>query len=469
MNRRGLLQPLLVTGVLLSSLLAPPGPAGAAPGDPDRTFGRDGTLTTDFDGGTDQARAVVVQSDGKVVAAGAGSISTAKRVGGEGGLGGRGGAQFALARYGPDGSLDPTFGGDGKVTTDIAGDDAQALAVVLQPDGNIVAAGGAVVDGYGEFALARYLPDGALDPTFAGDGTLTTDLPGVDARAFALAVQPDGKLVAAGYSYEGGDSIQFALARYLPDGVLDPDFGRGGIVITDFAGGTDQARALVVQPDGKLVAAGFALEKGSFQFALARYQPDGRLDTGFGGDGTVTTDFSGGDDQAFGIGLQPDGRLVAAGGALVGRKPLSGLPATALTPPDEAPHGEFAVARYLPDGTLDTSFDGDGRQTTRFGGPASAAALLLEPAGEIVTVGFAAEGDRFQFALARYLPHGGLDPSFSGDGKLTAAVADGECEAFAVARQPDRKLVAAGFAVEGGGFQFALARYESSLIESGVR
>ena len=467
MIRRPVL-PLVAAGVLVVSLIAPASPAGAAPGDPDRTFGSEGALTTDFDGGTDQARALVVQPDGKVVAAGAGSISTAKRVGGEGGLGGRGGAQFALARYEPDGRLDPTFSGDGKVTTDIAGDDAQALALVLQPDGKVVAAGGAVVDGFGEFALARYQPDGTLDPGFAGDGTLTTDFPGVDARAFALALQPDGKLVAAGYSYEGGQSIQFALARYLPNGVLDPDFGRAGIVITDFAGGTDQARALAVQPDGKLVAAGFALKKGNFQFAVARYLPDGSLDPSFGEDGKVTTDFSGGDDQAFGLAFQPDGRLLVAGGALTGS--AAPLPLeTPVTPRQEAPRGEFALARYLPDGTLDTSFDGDGRQTTAFSGAASATALLLEPAGNIVAAGFAAEGDRFHFALARYLPNGAADPSFSGDGKLTAAVADGECEAFAVALQPDGKLVAAGFAVESGGFQFALARYESALIESGVR
>ena len=461
------LRPVLAAGVLVASLIGPAGPAGAAPGDPDRTFGSDGTLTTDFDGGTDQARALVVQPDGRVVAAGAGAISTAKRVGGEGGLGGRGGTQFALARYRPDGALDPTFGGDGKVTTDIAGDDSQALALVLQPDGKVVAAGGAVVDGFGEFALSRYLPDGALDPTFAGDGTLTTDFPGVDARAFALALQPDGKLVAAGYSYEGGDSIQFALARYQPNGILDPGFGRGGIVITDFAGGTDQARALAVQPDGKLVAAGFALEHGSFQFALARYLRDGALDAGFGAGGKVTTDFGGGDDQAFGVVVQPDGRLLAAGGALMGRAPAL-RPDNPLAPQDDTPHGQFALARYLPDGTLDTGFDGDGRQTTGFGGPASAAALLLEPAGEIVAAGFASDGDRFQFALARYLPHGALDPSFSGDGKLTAAVANSECEAFAVAHQPDGKLVAAGFAVADGSFQFALARYESALIQGGV-
>jgi len=118
---------------------------------------------------------------------------------------------------------------------------------------------------------------------------------------------------------------------------------------------------------------------------------------------------------------------------------------------------------------LDASFDGDGKLTTGFSGAASALALVLEPSGEFVAAGFAREGDRFRFALARYLPHGALDPSFGGHGTFTAAVADGDAEAFAAALQPDGKVLAAGFAVDRGGFQFAVARFEGALFESDVR
>jgi uncharacterized delta-60 repeat protein len=164
--------------------------------------------------------------------------------------------------------------------------------------------------GFGDFALARYLPEGSLDPTFGVGGKVTTDFGGFES-AGALVRQPDGKLVAAGRAGE-----DFALARYLPDGSLDPTFGVGGKVTTDFTGveGTDTAGALVLQPNGKLVAAGAACLNFTCDFALARYLPKGRLDPSFGDGGKVTTDF-GDSDVSGALVRQPDGKLVAAGRA----------------------------------------------------------------------------------------------------------------------------------------------------------
>jgi uncharacterized delta-60 repeat protein len=255
-----------------------------APGDLDSTFGVRGKVTTDF-GGFASASALVLQPDGKLVAAG-------------------GTFRFTLARYLPDGSLDTTFGTGGKVTTDFGHSDL-ASALVLQPDGKLVAAGETRQEDVGalDFALARYLPDGSLDPTFGTGGKVTTDF-GVFSQAFALVRQPDSKLVAA-----GGTAGGFALARYLPDGSLDPTFGTSGKVTTDFG---ERASALVLQPDGKLVAVG-----GISAFALARYLPDGSLDPIFGTGGKVTTNF-GGQDMGLALVRQPDGKLVAAGGSNAG-------------------------------------------------------------------------------------------------------------------------------------------------------
>jgi uncharacterized delta-60 repeat protein len=149
---------------------------------------------------------------------------------------------FHLARYLPDGRLDPTFGTEGLVTVNAG----FAHALVLQPDGKLVTTGS---------GLTRCLPDGRLDPTFGVGGRVTTDF-----LALTLVRQPDGKLVAAGGSgpFETSD---FALARYLPEGRLDASFGVGGLVTTDFFGGSDAASALILQPDGKLVAAGYSLTR----------------------------------------------------------------------------------------------------------------------------------------------------------------------------------------------------------------
>jgi uncharacterized delta-60 repeat protein len=220
---------------------------------------------------------------------------------------------WQLAAAGPaaalPGDLDPSFGGDGKVTTAFAGD-AGANAVVVQ-DGKLVAARSAVV-GTSDFALARYNRDGSLDRSFGTGGRVTTDFGGGGAQAQALVVQADGKLVAAGLMNDGTANADFAVARYRPNGTLDPSFGTGGRVGTDL-GAFDVARALVVQ-DGRLVAAGltFTGEFASGNFALARYRQNGVLDTSFGAGGTVTTDFAGGEDRAEALVAQGD-RVVAAG------------------------------------------------------------------------------------------------------------------------------------------------------------
>jgi uncharacterized delta-60 repeat protein len=258
----------------------------------DSTFGGSGRVTTRFTVGSAFARDVAIQGDGKIVA------------GGDVGLPGR----FALARYNRHGSLDATFGGDGKVITRFMAGSASAEGVAIQANGKIVAAG---LAGDGRFALARYLTNGTLDTTFGGDGKVTTRFIVGSANAFDVAIQQDGKIVVAGTA--GG---RFALARYNHDGTLDVTFGGDGRVITRFTSGAEGARGVAIQGDGKIVAAGYisaGLVGGFGEFALARYDTDGTLDTTFDGDGKVTTDLTPGLDYANDVAIQQDGRIVAAG------------------------------------------------------------------------------------------------------------------------------------------------------------
>jgi uncharacterized delta-60 repeat protein/uncharacterized repeat protein (TIGR01451 family) len=421
----------------------PPPPPPLAPGDLDPTFDGDGKVTTDFAGGGDRAFAVVRQPDGKLVTAGRFSQPGVVAAG------------WALARYNADGGLDTSFGSGGKVTTEF-GADGEAFALVLQPDGKLVAAGTARVGvSPTAFGLARYNPDGSLDPTFGSAGKVTTEFGagtgGPGARA--LVLQPDGKLVAAGTVFvNDGTSNNFALARYNPDGSLDATFGSGGRVITNFAGSSiDAAFALVLQPDDKLVAAG---ETHSPQrFALARYNPNGSLDATFGSGGKVTTDVGGSQDtnEALALVLQPDGKIVAAGRALVGGVTV-----------------DFALARYHPDGSLDATFDGDGRVTTNFVGLDNdqVFGLVLQPDGKLVAAGSTGTGSTSDFALARYNADGGLDTTFGSGGKVTTNFGGTSLDtAFALVLQPDGKLVAAGEAAGASGTgDFALARYDGGPV-----
>jgi len=178
------------------------------------------------------------------------------------------------------GGLDAGFGNGGLVVTSFGGTDV-ASAVVIQPDGKLVVAGRTIIAGNTTFALARYNPNGSLDPAFGAGGLVTTDFGSTD-QAFAIALQGDGKIVTAGR--RGSDVI---VARHNADGSLDSLFGSNGRVITNF-GATEQALALVVQPDGKIVVAGRTNNDGNFDFALARYEASGPLDLTFGAAGLVT-------------------------------------------------------------------------------------------------------------------------------------------------------------------------------------
>ena len=419
---------LAVVFVLLADVL-PVVSVQAASGGLDPSFGVGGKVTTSFSGfDQEAASAVAIQADGKIVTAG------------------EGGHTFALARYETNGSLDATFDGDGKVTTEF-GSNAVAYAIAIQKkDGKIVVAGGSSNDG---FVLARYNTDGSLDETFDDDGKLTTGFGNV---AGAVEIQPDDKIIAAGLKADSSENA-FALARYNSDGSLDTTFGGDGMVTTNHGGlygatGDYGVNDIVLQADGKIVAAGMGGL--ASDFLLARYDTDGDLDPTYGTGGLAFTEF-GGYDEANALVIQPDGKIVAAG----------------------LGNGRFALARYKTDGTLDTGFDGDGKVRTPFFGEdvESAHGMAIQDDGKIVVVGRARHNGDLSYAIARYQTDGWLD------GRATTGFGDpadvgilcpadredcSEDAANGVAIQSDGMIVVVG----GGGVcgypcDWTLARYTS--------
>jgi uncharacterized delta-60 repeat protein len=321
-------------------------------------------VTTNFGGTAETAFAVAIQADGKIVAGGV--TDTA------------GVADFALARYNPDGSLDTSFGILGKVVTNMGNVNDQIQALVVQQDGKIVAVGFSGTD----IALARYTTNGALDSSFNGTGQVITSV-GTTDRAYGAILQPDGKIIAIGSGVISG-FVNFALVRYNTDGSLDTSFNGTGKVTT-FLGGLDNvARAGVLQKDGKILAVGYSNVGSSYKYALVRYNTDGSLDSSFNGTGIVTTTIVG-QSQAFGAAIQKDGRVIAIGTANIAGTTTMGL------------------SRYHVDGSLDTSFGTNGLVTTNFSGGVSVDALdgVLQEDGKLVTVGTNFSSPTV-FALARY-------------------------------------------------------------------
>lgn len=284
------------------------------------------------------------------------------------------------------GDLDPSFGSGGKVTTDFGGNET-AWGLAVQSDGKAVVAGTRFDPGPSDdFVLARYTSRGALDATFDGDGRVTTDFGGRSDGADDVAIQADGKIVAAGSGFPAQvRPLDFALARYNRDGTLDSTFGDGGKVLTTFEPNSiDGANAVVIQPDGRIVAAGSTRTGPTREFAVARYLPNGSLDASFDGDGLVVTPIPSG--VVFDLAVQPDGKLIAAGWSNPG-----GF--------------DIAMARYNPDGSLDTSFDGEGIVVASSLRPAStyASHVLVQRDGKILTGGT---------GLVRFNSDGSVDRSF---------------------------------------------------------
>ncbi len=342
------------------------------------------------------------------------------------------GSALALGlALGAPGDLDAGFDGDGKRTIDYGGADS-GQAVALQPDGRILVAG------YGDpdtaMTVTRLHPDGSLDLSFGDGGTGSVNFFGRD-FAYAVAVQPDGKVVLVGETRAVAAAANIAVARLDPDGTPDLGFDVNGIRVIDLLG-DDRGQAVALQPDGKILVAGFG---GAFGNAITvtRLNPDGTIDAGFGDGGTGGVDL-GGLERAFGVALQRDGKIVIAG--------------------DRFPPGggarDVLVARLTAGGSPDLAFGVNGSRVIDSGGEDGATAVTLQPDGKIVLAGSAGPGSAF--AVTRLNPNGSDDDSFDGDG--TSLLDFGAVNAAdALALQPDGKIVVAG---STGGANFAIGRLQ---------
>src|SRR6266540_32687 len=340
----------------------------AQPGALDKSFGKGGKVTTGFGSVEEVAGGAAIQADGKIVQAGTIVQTESAR-----GLG------IALVRYNRNGTLDNSFNGDGKVMTSIRGYDDGGLDVAIHEDGKIVVGGFSSNSFDRDFAVVRYNTDGTLDKTFSGNGKVTTDFGIYHDACYAAAIQPDGKILAAGYSYQGRYP-EFALVRYNKDGSLDKSFDGDGKITTDYSYGV--VRSIAIQSNNQIVITGefWGGDQEKYNFILVRYNTDGSLDSSFGEDGKVIDN-----GRAYSVAIQPNSKIVVAGESSF----------------NDSTFYDFILLRYNTNGSLDSSFDGDGKVTTDFSSFDAASSIIFTPKGKIVATGKSYR-DSATFAVAQY-------------------------------------------------------------------
>ena len=364
---------------------------------------------------------------------------------------------LCAVRYTIDGALDTSFGGNGKlpqVFVPNVVNTTQSLA--LLPNGKFLLAGTCSDLGDNDFCVLRFNADGSIDSTFgtfntnAGIGASVTPIGVGDDRQRAMLTQPDGKIVLAGTCNNSVDR-DFCAARYLPNGTLDASFGSGGKVITAFSNRDDALGTMALQPDGKLVLAG-SCDNGTIATVCAlRYEINGALDTGFGVGGKLVTSVGSGYAAARAVAVQPDDKLLIAAECLTGSKV------------------DFCLLRYLANGVLDTALGSSGTRVTSVGtGNDYVTSMTLQPDGKLLLAGSCAVGGQFDFCAVRFAADAvpTLDATFGTGGKLLTAISIGATPATsndfltAMALQPDGKLLLAGYCRSGSFDKFCVARYD---------
>jgi len=339
-------------------------------GSVDSSFGTNGAVVTDFSGPIDEAYGVVVQPDGKILAAG----QVGRNI------------DAGVIRYLPNGDPDSSFGVNGIAVTELLGGDDYVSSMALQQDGKILVTG---MQGTRYAFVIRYLPDGSLDNGFGDNGKQLTFFDR-EMEINSVAVQGDGKILIGGIADRLYSSSKFLIIRYLSDDSLDEAFGEAGIVKATFPNYKNtKLYSIALQDDNKIVAAGGTTLGYDEFMALARFESNGIPDLLFGNEGKVITDFNRQISETKTVLLQPDGKIVAIGSAY----DYIGI------------NGVFALARYKTDGSLDSSFGTNGLQTTAVGDNARGNAAAMQPDGKIVIVGDTyISGQTYSsvFCLARY-------------------------------------------------------------------
>ena len=386
----------------------------AQPGNLDKSFGNNGIVLTTIGPRDNAIISIAIQQDKKIV--GAGYTYNGSNY------------DFALARYDTIGSLDPDFGTNGIVTTDIGHMNNSAYSLNIQNDGKIVLAGYAGNSSYSDFALARYDTNGSLDSTFGINGVVITQFD-ESSQILSSVLEDDGKIIAVGREGGSGSPSQnvFALCRYNTDGTLDRTFGIEGKVITAINNVDDVATSVAIRKNKKILIAGWSYEGFNPNFALVQYNYDGSLDQTFGTDGKIVTSFPF-SSLAWSLAIQKDDRIILSGASF------------------DSKYYNFTLVRYNAYGSLDTTFGLNGHVVSKIGvGDNFARAVKVQSDGKILVAGYSLDTNlKYDFTLAQYDTTGGLDKTFGINGIVTTSISGFNDWAFSIAIQNNGKIIVGG-------------------------
>ncbi len=387
-------------------------------GNKDFTFGNNGIVITPL-GISSYSNKVLIQPDGKIVLVGSSKSDNQSDY------------NFTLARYNSDGTLDNTFGHNGAVFTTIGTSASYPYSAQIQVDGKIVVAG-LSLNGKKVITLIRYKVDGNLDNTFGSGGVVTTPIGVSDSEARSVAIQEDGKIVVAGDYSNGFNNDDFVIARYDSDGTLDFSFGTNGITLTPIGEHNDEPNSIVIQSDGKIIAAGRTYNVTEGDYALVRYNSNGSLDDSFGNNGIKITSIENSSEQAYDVAKLSNGKIVATGSI------------------DSDTNGSNSITvRYNADGSLDNTFGDNGIVITevKYSMEYTTSVVLQNKNDneKIITLSNIWNGSDNDFALNRFNPDGTLDNTFGINGKTIKSIKDSSSDDFeSLIIQNDGKIIASG-------------------------
>ena len=409
-------------------------------GDLDLSFSGDGKTTINIASGADESYASAIQPDQKIILVGTGVTGQ--------------NADIELVRLYTDGQLDSSFGSEGKVVSDFGSNHEYARSVEIQPDDKIVVGG--FIYNYSsnyDFALIRYLPNGSLDNTFGTNGKVQTDV-FYDDRLYDIALLPDGKILAVGYTVNISGRSDIAIVKYNSDGTLDNSFGTGGMVLTPVGTTDDFGYCIALQSNGKFIVSGFYEVTGNNNDVfVARYNSDGTLDNSFGSNGISLLTIGNGHDEVYSVAIQTDGKIVLGGYTRVGYNNFNLL-----------------LIRITSNGSLDSQFGNSGFIIKSFSNADDFGRFVnIQSDGKIIlsgscTINYYPYED---FFICRFNQDGSDDLTFGINGTVINLIGNTSSRSYSSCIQNDGKIILAGSAHINGFMEFAIARYHGQCLLPG--